>query len=230
MTIDSSFYVYSLKRPNGVPFYIGKGKGKRCYTHLKSWHLKQDENTFKVHIIEKIRRNGQEPSVEILQENMTETDAFKLEAQQIQLHGRVKNGGILVNMSDGGEGQTGHPCSEESKKKISAHMRGENNPFFGKKHTKESLKLIGDVNRGKILGEEWKRKLSEATKGRPKSEETKKRMSLSAIGKRKSPEHIKKITDAQRGKIISEDQRRKIREALFKRKLLGLPIGRPKTR
>lgn len=61
------YYAYLLKRPNGIPFYVGKGKGRRCYMHLKSWHLKKDENRLKVNVIEQIRRDGEEPVVEILE-------------------------------------------------------------------------------------------------------------------------------------------------------------------
>lgn len=199
------YYAYLLKRPDGTPFYAGKGKGRRCYTHLKPWHLKNDENKHKVHIIEKIRREGGEPFVEILQKNLSEADAFSIEAQQINLYGRTINGGLLCNMSDGGEGQSGFFHSEETKRKIAAQEMGENNPFYGKKHTTETLKMIGDVNRGKVLGKEWRKKLSDATKGRPKNEEHKNKIRLAHKGKRHSMEHTKNQADAQRGKQLGKN-------------------------
>ena len=226
----ATFYAYLLKRPDGTPFYAGKGKGRRCYVHLKPWHLKKDENRHKVHIIEKIRREGGEPIVEVLQKNLTEEDAFSLETQQIKLYGRTINGGLLCNMSDGGEGQSGFHHKEETKQKISAQGMGENNPFYGKKHTPETLKIIGDVNRGKVLDEEWRNNLSASTKGRKKSEEHKNKIREAHSGKSHSAEHIKNQADAQRGKKISEEQVKKIKETLEKRKLLGLSVGRPKKK
>jgi group I intron endonuclease len=217
-----------LRRPTGKPFYAGKGKGNRCYEHLKPWHLKGDENEIKVRIIEKIRREGKEPVVEILQEGLSECDAFAIEAAQIKLYGRIQNGGLLANMTDGGEGQSGFHHSEETKRKISEKTRGKNNPFYGKKHDAKTLKKIGDTNRGKVLDESWRNKLSIATRGRPMSADHKIKISLSLIGKKKTAEHLKRIGDAQRGKIISIEQIEKIKETLKKRKLLGLPVGRPK--
>lgn len=198
------YYAYLLKRPDGTPFYVGKGKGRRCYAHLKPWHLKKDENRHKVHIIEKIRADGGEPIVEILQKNLTESDAFSLETQQIKLYGRTINGGLLCNMSDGGEGQSGFHHSEETKRKL-AIISKENNGFVGKKHNEETLKLIGDVNRGKVLDDGWRKKLSDATKGRPKREEHKNKIGMSHKGKLHTKEHTINQANAQRGKRLGKN-------------------------
>jgi hypothetical protein len=61
---------------------------------------------------------------------------------------------------------------------------GEKNPFYGKHHTQETKKKIGDAERGeknhfygKHRSEEDKRKISESQKGKYVSEETRKKIS-----------------------------------------------------
>ena len=63
------------------------------------------------------------------------------------------------------------------------HHKGENNSFYGKHHSYEAKKKIGEANKGRTFSEEWKKKLSEAAKGRTFSEETKKKLSEANKGK-----------------------------------------------
>lgn len=46
------------------------------------------------------------------------------------------------------------------------HTRGKSNPNFSKQHSLETRKKIGKGNKGKVLTEETKKKISEALKGR----------------------------------------------------------------
>ena len=64
-----------------------------------------------------------------------------------------------------------------------AFKKGENNPFYGKKHSEESKKRIGEKSKGRRHSEETRRKMRESHKGKPKSEEHKKKLSESAKGK-----------------------------------------------
>lgn len=79
-------------------------------------------------------------------------------------------------------------------------VSGKNNPFYGKKHTEESKKKIGEAHIGiklKPRTEEYRKKISEALKGRIFTKEWKEKLSLAQKGKKKnkfSEEHKKKIS------------------------------------
>ena len=71
------------------------------------------------------------------------------------------------NIADGGQGGN---LGEEVNKKL----RGENNGFYGKKHSKETRRKLSEARKGKKFGhlsEETKKKISEAQKGKKHSEE-----------------------------------------------------------
>ena len=59
MTSTDKFYVYALIDPiNRIPFYIGKGCGRRAYKHLTG---NDTNNVLKVKYIKNIRPLGFEP-------------------------------------------------------------------------------------------------------------------------------------------------------------------------
>ena len=80
------YYVYVYSDPDTKePFYVGKGKGNRVFTHLDE----QSEND-KVHKINEIRERGEEPIIEILAHGLDNETALKVEAAAIDLIG-IKN-------------------------------------------------------------------------------------------------------------------------------------------
>ena len=129
------------------------------------------------------------------------------------------------------------------------HMKGENNPFFGKHHTDESRRKISDAKKlnpmtgdknpffGKHHTEETRKKISDVHKGKHGfwkgmhlSEETKKKISEAMKGKKRKPasdERRKKISEALKNRTFTEEHRRKLREAsrrrwtLHKKKING---------
>jgi len=89
------YYIYALKDPRtspARPFYIGKGAGSRAYDHL----VKPD-GTRKYARIKAILETGGKPLVTILADDLTESQALKLEAEMIAAFGTEATGGLLTN-------------------------------------------------------------------------------------------------------------------------------------
>ena len=93
------FYVYMYLREDGTPYYVGKGIGNRAY--------------------QKNRRLKPPPKNRIIiQDRLTEEQAFQQEIEHIAFYGRKDNGtGMLRNLTDGGEGASGAIRSDESVQK-----------------------------------------------------------------------------------------------------------------
>lgn len=112
---DDNTYVYSLHRPSGEIFYVGIGKHLRCLWHVQNSSDALDGNRLKQNIINK---EGRENILIQLIKYGTEQECLDLEKQLIFFFGRYLDGGVLANLSEGGErGPTGISQSEESNEK-----------------------------------------------------------------------------------------------------------------
>jgi len=101
------FYVYLHRRlSDNKTFYVGKGCGNRAFSEKsrsKKW-------------IDYAKNHGYR--VEIIQSGMQEWWAFELEKELIAFYGREN----LVNMTDGGDGASGHRHSDEYKLMLKERM------------------------------------------------------------------------------------------------------------
>ena len=161
------FYVYTYLREDGTPYYVGKGSGERAY---KKWG-------------KGIKPPKEESRIVIIEDNLDEQTAFKLEKELISKYGRKDLGtGILYNQTNGGDGSSGHKTkgwkwSEESKSK----RRGNGNPAYGKSTSQLQKETASIIH-----------------KNRPRSEETRKKQSESLLGRDITWAH--KISTALKGK------------------------------
>ena len=143
------------------PFYVGKGKNKRCYQHLME--SSYNKKTFMSNKIKSFFKKNIKPIIIKLYDNMLEVDAYNKESYLIGKIGKLSDKkGPLVNLSEGGAGAT---------------LKGKDHPNFGKnlkdstrKKISEKLKInngmrrkeVSDKVREKNLGREpWNKGIKE---------------------------------------------------------------------
>jgi hypothetical protein len=160
------YYVYILTDPrNNLPFYVGKGKGKRALSHLKETK-NTTINVRKYNKIQSIIGDGLIPLISYHSINLTEKEAYNLETDLIKQYGRkdYDEGGILLNI-----------C-EDSKPPGNDNFLT-NNP--GLRMKGKSYEEIYGEEKAKHL--KAQRKISSST--REVTQETKDRMKQSALNK-----------------------------------------------
>ena len=156
-----SFYVYMLFRLNGMPCYVGKGKGDRWKRHQGRT---KNSNRHLGSIIDQARAIGKElPRIKVC-ENMTEDAAFELERLLIGCIGRSEDG-PLVNLTDGGDGPSGYkpdPCAVERRaaKLWGTTQSAESNALRsaalkGKAKSPDHIAAAGAGQRGKTKSFGW---------------------------------------------------------------------------
>lgn len=211
------YYVYldyTLEEKPRV-FYVGKGNKNRI-SH-------KERNIVWKRIASKYgwRR-------EIILCTKDESCAFEIEQEHIKLYKTFVSdwedgSGWGANLTRGGEGKSGALHSEETKRKISAAITGERNPFFGKKHSPESLlkisnaasKQIGKLNPffGKHHSDDAKFAISSANTGNVHTQEWKDSMSKRMSGTN-NPMYGKTGADSPNyGKQMSEETKLKLKRA-----------------
>jgi hypothetical protein len=135
MSENKDYYVYAYLDPrkpgvfnygefsfNYEPFYIGKGKNKRCNDHIKeakkikNLNIKINKANFPLvnlckisKILKILKTPNYSPIVVKLECNLSEKDSFLSENRYIRTIGRYDlKKGPLTNMTDGGEGFSGN--------------------------------------------------------------------------------------------------------------------------
>lgn len=104
--LKGQFYVYVLYRPDGRPFYVGKGQNRRALEHeaeARRAHPLGESNPFKCNVIRKIIREGGtiRYAIDSSYEILDELNCLKREAALIAQHGRLHEGGPLTNLAGG---------------------------------------------------------------------------------------------------------------------------------
>ena len=147
------YYVYAYIRNKesftakaGTPYYIGKGKGGRAWQKHRS-NIPVPDDRYVV----------------LLETGLTEIGALAIERRMIQWYGRKNNKtGILINLTDGGDGASGAIRSQKFKENIAKKMTGR---FI----SDETRKKLSEAHKGIKLGpmsDEHKNRISKQLKGR----------------------------------------------------------------
>lgn len=192
----TAYHVYVDYKPDGTPFYVGKGTRHRVtYRQRNKWHTSITDKYPDWY------RKVVETAPEAL--------CHELEEFLISEIGRRDLGlGPLVNLTNGGDGVSGLRHSQETKDKCREIQKGEKGFWYGKTLSIETRRKIGIKSAQRVnpmLGKkhtvETLAKISAALTGKKLSEETKKKMGVSRKGKKRSPEACAAIS---RGKIGSK--------------------------
>ena len=119
------FYVYQLSKPDGTPFYIGKGKGRRVLCHERE--ALGPDRSHKLNTIRKLKQTGREIHYELLAFYDDEVECHAHEIAEIRRLGRHDlRTGPLTNLTEGGEGASG--LSEETKARIDVELHSADAP------------------------------------------------------------------------------------------------------
>lgn len=184
----SVVYIYGLCDPRDNKLkYIGKTNNpeRRYIEHLSTARHKK-KRTYRDNWILKILLLGFKPKLEVLEE-CNESDWE--ESERFWISEAIEAGLKLTNLCDGGQGGLSgdkHPnygggdkFSPETRKKMSI-KRKQRPPIS--EETREKMRqrpqCYAGPNRGVILSEEWRKRLSESTAGRPKTETHNRKNSL----------------------------------------------------
>ncbi len=147
--VSDKFYTYTWLRKDGTPYYIGKGTKRRAFLSCEGHRPPKSENI-------------------IVQDHVSEADAFEAEIFLIAYYGRKDQGtGCLRNLTDGGDGVSGYIMPQHVKDKVSISKQGKSPAF-----------TADDLQRRKagMQGNKFRKGLSPWNTGATWSEETKQKM------------------------------------------------------
>ena len=221
MSMEINYKVYVHIAPNGKRYYgitkkekVEKRWGKNGKGYQGNEHFTRAINKYGWDNFEHI----------VIARGLTEEEAKWLEIELIREHDTT-NPKYGYNITKGGDS---NPMdNEESRKKMSESLKGENNPNYGKTLSEDTRKKLSEANKGKVLSEETRRKISESNKGKNNpmygkthTEGTRKKISENLKGKTHTEETRKKMSEAKKGennpnygKTFSEEHRRKLSES-----------------
>ena len=188
--IDKKIYIGSacyLKRRKRQHFSLLKNN-IHYNKHLQNAWNKYGEKNFKFEIIEECDKEI------LLKREQCWLDFYKCYDQAIG-----------YNLNPIAESNLGRHWDENTKKKISESLKGENNPFFGIPRSEEVKKKISIANSGENNGMYNKKKELHHFFGKHHTKESRKKMSDSHIGIQSGENHPRaKLTWAQVNEIREE--------------------------
>ena len=162
--INGKVYIGQTAKERGFKGrYECSGEGiERVYNYHKS--REEHNRSYNKHLLRSIEKHGFE-AFEVIEEfdvAYSKEELDKLEIKYIKEFNCLNPNGY--NNDEGGN--EGKFC-EESRRLLSEKKSGENNPFYGKKHSEETRKKMSEAHKGKCVGE------NHPMYGKHQSEETK---------------------------------------------------------
>lgn len=130
------YYVYAyLKKSDGQPYYIGKGKGKRYLGSHPGISIPADKSL-----------------IIFLESNLSNVGACALERRYIEWYGRKDlDTGPLLNRTHGGEGNTSQ--------KTLQWRKNHSKTMTGRTHTAKTRKKLKAIDRSYMQTPEYKEKM-----------------------------------------------------------------------
>lgn len=186
-------YVYRhIRLDKNEPFYIGIGTD----SNYQRAYSKHSRNIFWKRVV-----GITNYEVEILMDNLTKEEAKHKEIEFINLYGKkINKTGILVNITDGGEGAAGYQHTEEAKRKISNSSKLRDYSKYDKSYmqTEEYKNKISKINKGRVMPNSMREKTRLRMKNTSLSENAKQRLRELRLGKLDSEEvKLKKSISAK---------------------------------
>ncbi|MBQ8234827.1 MAG: hypothetical protein IJZ36_04530 [Bacilli bacterium] len=186
--------------------YTGNYDIERVYKHHK--HNKDNDNNCNYHLLNAIEKYGFDIFlVEKIFDIAFSKDELDIKEQMwISIYDSFKNG---YNRCEGGKGNKGCIHTDKWKEEHSSRMKGENNSFYGKHHTKETKEKLSLCFKGKTLSEERIQNISKGhlgiepwNKGMEMSQEFKDKISEATKGIKNGNANIYKVIDLDENERI----------------------------
>lgn len=188
------FYTYLHCKPDGTPFYVGKG----CRNRSKLIYRKHNRHYDNI-----VAKYGKNNILIYVFPCDSEEQAFADEIQQIA---QLRAAGYqLSNKTDGGEGISGFTFSQpmSARIKISISLIG-NTRGLGYKHTPAEIEKIRLTSTGRIFSDAHRQKISARMSQQVLSEEQKNRLRTLCIGRKHSAETKRKMSESQKLRHLKE--------------------------
>jgi hypothetical protein len=196
--MTNNFYVYAHYKPDGNIFYIGKGHGGRAWKTSgrgEFWYRT-------------VRKHGGYHIV-LLHKQLTEDEAFQKEKEEIEFWGRRKDGGFLINLTDGGDGVSGYKFTKEQYAKVKAvAQKRSQDPAYRAKIKASAQKRAQDP--------EWKANVKAGAQKRAQDPEWKANVKAGAQKRAQDPAYRAKVRASMQKKAQDPAWRAKNKAAIQK--------------